>query len=757
MIPKIIHYGWFTKENSYPIQVKNCITGWKKHLPGWKLLEWNFNNFDINISCFTKEASLYGQAAYPYISDYVRLWALYKYGGVWLDTDQVILEDLEEIVNNEKVFFGMINPGEIGCGIIGAEPRNLVIEQLLEQYEKMHYIISGKPHPKNSVYVFTETLKKYYEFDSDVSKKQELSRFTIYPKDVFYPENYSKVTPSSLSIHLGMTSHYKKVSVVMPVRNGEKYIKQSIDSVLSQTLQDFELIVVDDGSNDNTGEIVKSIKSDKIVYLKQDKLGISAALNKGIRNSIGLMIARMDSDDIMLPNRLEIQYNYLSKHQEIDILGTGFIWGNNKTDTEYFNPKEGKITKDNLLSFGNLLAHPTVMFRRDKVKEKLGEYPYEGYYNGAEDYKLWIKAIDSGLKIYNIPEPTLIYRQHTEQQDSSKKDLIAERIRKSYTRKNNKNTELTCIIPFKNEGDEVEKTVASIRATSCCNIILINDCSTDKISYSDVANQWGCDYVESKKPLGVAGGRNLGVELCETEYFVLLDAHMRFYDDNWDERVIYHLKKHPESILTSNSSIFTKEPESDYINEDSSETNKQHSSLAAKINMTEPGWEYTAKWTGKGNIINYEDNLTQCSCVLGAFYASNKTWWNKIGGLNGLVGWGGDEPLCSIKTYLAGGECLLLKDFFVGHLYRGKAPYATLNSSIDSNQIYLIELFTADEKLKELYLKNLENRIGKEKYKSARESFFSRYEEFLKFKNLFYSEIAKVDWKDWIKLNNRYE
>ena len=100
----------------------------------------------------------------------------------------------------------------------------------------------------------------------------------------------------------------------MPVRNGGKYIKEAIQSVLGQTLRDFELVIVNDGSDDNTEEIIKSFTDDRIVYLRQEKLGISVALNTGIRNSIGLNIARMDSDDIMLPDRLEKQYKYFLQH-----------------------------------------------------------------------------------------------------------------------------------------------------------------------------------------------------------------------------------------------------------------------------------------------------------------------------------------------------------------------------------------------------------------------------------------------------------
>ena len=749
MIPKIIHYCWFSKENppKYPGIVKSCIREWKKLMPDWKFMEWNFNNFDPSISDFTKEASQFGISAYPYISDYTRLWALYKYGGIYLDADQKIIKPLNEF-RNELLFFGMINPGEIGCGIIGAEPRNIVIEQLLDEYNQRHYLVDGKPKQENSVYVFTDTLKKYYQFETNPNLKQELDRFTIYPKDVFYPD--PEPTENTVGIHLGMTSHYRMVSVVMPVWNGERYIKEAIDSVLNQSMKNFELIIVNDGSTDRTKDIIKSYTDDRIVYLEnKNNQGISSALNYGIRSSIGLYIARMDADDIMLPDRLKIQFETMQADRTIDILGTGFEWGNGKEEKEYFKPYTGEIDKAKLLKYGNLLGHTTVMFR----KSTLPENPYESYYNGAEDFKLWISSLKKGKTVKNIEDITMIYRQHPEQTKESKVWNITQRIINSEERKNNTTTELSCIVSFKNEGDEVRKTVESIRATSNSNIILIDDCSDDNYDYKTISDYYGCTYFKNtKQSLGVARARDLGVELCDTEYFVLLDGHMRFYDDNWDLRLIKHLKEHPQSIITSNSSIITKEE--DYINEDARET-KLGGSMGARINMTEPGWEYSEKWTGISDIKNYQDNLSQCSCVLGAFYATNKTWWNWIGGLKGLRGWGGDEPLMSIKTYMAGGECLILRDFFVGHLYRGKAPYSTYNSDVDSNRLFLIYLFTPEDKV-EIFENNLKRRLGDTKFYAAKKKLEQRWEEIEQAKKD-YEKIKKITWEDWYKINNKYE
>lgn len=725
MIPKIIHYCWFSNDR-YPQKVSECIEGWRKLMPDWEIKEWNLKNFDLNTSNITKECWADGTTV-KRLEEYTAFRSLYMEGGIFLNPYIKLKEPLTTLLNN-KVFFEFNSEKEIGLDIIGAEPKNIVIGNILDIYNQLHFSLEDTAN-----YAFNY-LKSNYNLESN-------SRFVVYSEGCNNLIISRKTFPDI------------KVSVVMPVWNGENYIKQAIDSVLSQNIDDIELIIVNDGSTDNTENIIKSCGNNKIKLITTEHKGISFALNLGIKHCSGYYIARMDADDIMLPGRLKKQIDILEKNPEIDILGTGYEYCNTsgKRLGEYFvpNPTNTYLTKELFLKYGNLIAHPTVMFRGKSIKKL--SYPYESYYNGSEDFKLWIKCLDLGMKLQNIPDPTIIYRQQ-EKQDN----IISKRIINSYTRKNNNDTELSCIIPFKNEGVEIEKTVASIRATSNCNIILVDDCSDDNYNYKNVSDRFGCSYFKSTSPLGVAGGRNLGVNLCNTEYFVLLDGHMRFYDDDWDIRLLKHLKEHNRAIITSNSSVMSKLDDEDYVNEDGKDPNKLHGSFAARVNFNEPGWEFSGKWTSKTDIKDYPDNLSQCSCVMGAFYATNKTWWNLIGGLKGLVAWGGDEPLMSIKTYLAGGECLILKDFYVGHLYRGKAPYKSWNSDIDSNHIYLINLF-APSHLIPKYIANLKSRLGDIRYRRANDTFYKRYQEFIEFKNHFYSKIAKIGWDDWIKINDKYE
>lgn len=753
-IPKIIHYCWFSKDKNkeLPIAVKRSIESWKRVLPDYEIRLWNEDSFDINSVPWVKECYEAGCGSYGYIVDYMRLYVLYHYGGIYLDADQLVVKSLDSFLNN-KMFVGMINPGEIGWGLVGAEKHNPTIKYLLNKMENKHYLKEdGSLNICNSIYATTALVKELYNFKPDVNLHQVFNGLTIYPKNYFYPVNEQLATQETYSIHLGMTSHYKRISIIMPVYNGEKYIKECIDSVLNQSFKDYEFLIIDDGSTDNTENIIKSYTDDRIVYIRKEHNGISEALNLGIRRAIGIYLVRMDADDIMYPNRLAYQYSWMEKHPEIDIMSAGFEWGNNKEEKEYFR-FEGPITKNALLR-GNCIGHPTVIMRKESIKSL--PFIYEKIYDGAEDYKLWLTAITHGLKIYSTKEIVNYYRQHSEQATTiptSNSMNIADSIRKAYTSKNDSSNKLTVIIPFQNENIEVEKTVTSIRATANnVNIMLIDDNSNDNIDYSEIASIFRCDFYRTDKNLGVAGARNFGVFNCQTPYFVLLDAHMRFYEDNWDNRLVTLLDENNKRLITSNTIVFSVDSNGIYNNEDGVIGRNKFGTNAAFVNMSEEGWQYTAKWTDK--LIEPNREIVPISCVLGAVYATSVDWWFKIGGLSGLIKYGLDEPLMSIKTWLAGGEVLLIKNWGVGHLYRARGNYSVSTYQVDCNQIYLINLFSSDEDIPR-YEEQLKNRIGEGAFKLAKELFLENYDSFLSFKEYFFNKAAKYDLNYFLEINDK--
>lgn len=763
MIPKIIHYCWFSKDKNkkLPIAVQRSIESWKKILPDYEIRLWNEETFDIDSVPWVKECYECGCASYAYMADYIRFWALYNYGGIYLDADQLVTKSLDSFLDNE-MFVGMINPNEVGWCLIGAEKGNSTIKHLLDSYNR-HYINSdGTINCININYTGSDSLRELYPINPRVDILQRFKGLTVYPKIYFYPVDEFHPTDDTHAIHLGMTSHYKMISVVMPVYNGEKYLRECIDSVLAQTFTNFEFIIVDDGSTDNTENIIKSYTDDRIVYIKKEHDGISEALNLGIRRSIGLYIARMDADDMMYPNRLEVQYKFMIEHPKYDMITAGFEWGNGKLEKEYFSYNEADILLAWFKGGNNPIAHPTVMFKASSLKKL--PFIYEKLYDGIEDFKLWHTMLSHGLKIHNIPTIVNYYRQHSEQSSTNldkyyKREIpgyeTGNSIVRAYNEKNTDTARLTVIIPFQNEGCEVEKTVTSVRATAKnVKIMLIDDNSNDGYDYKKVAEIFGCDYYRNDTNLGVAGSRNFGVFHCTTPYFVLLDAHMRFYEFDWDERLVKLLDENPNRLLTSNTIYFGKDENGIYLNEDGIQGRHTFGTYAAFVNMNESGWEYTAKWTDKLLDQNPDAEVVPCSCVLGAVYASSTEWWFKIGGLTGLIKYGLDEPLMSIKTWLAGGEVLLIKNWGVGHLYRGRGNYAVTTTQVDCNQLYLIHLFSSDDKIP-IYEENLKKRIGNEGFNNAKKLLLQNYDKLLNFKKYFFTRVAKHDINYFFELNTK--
>jgi glycosyltransferase involved in cell wall biosynthesis len=181
-----------------------------------------------------------------------------------------------------------------------------------------------------------------------------------------------------------------------------------MDSILNQTYENFELIIINDGSTDSTADLILSRNDKRIILLENQKTyGIVNALNKGISISKGEYIARMDSDDISVPKRLEKQIEFLSEEKNIDILGTGYkILG---TDKHIYGPASKDLQKIYLLK-QNTICHPTVMIRKKAIQQK--KLRYDKNAPSAEDYKLWIDASINNLNIGNLQDSLLEYRYH---------------------------------------------------------------------------------------------------------------------------------------------------------------------------------------------------------------------------------------------------------------------------------------------------------------------------------------------------------
>ena len=142
MIPKIIHYCWFGKGDK-PLKVQKCIKSWKKYCPDYQIIEWNENNFDINMSKYTKFC--YENKKYAFLSDFVRLWVIYNNGGIYMDTDVEVIRPLDELTDNEA-YFGFENNDYVNTGVgFGAEIKNKIVKLMIEEYDLNSEKLVGCP------------------------------------------------------------------------------------------------------------------------------------------------------------------------------------------------------------------------------------------------------------------------------------------------------------------------------------------------------------------------------------------------------------------------------------------------------------------------------------------------------------------------------------------------------------------------------------------------------------------------------------
>ena len=206
-----------------------------------------------------------------------------------------------------------------------------------------------------------------------------------------------------------------QISVIMPVHNFGHLLKESIDSVLVQSMPDFELIIVNDGSTDNSSEIARSFLDRRIKVIDfSENRGCYPARNAGMIAATGKYFCVMDADDVCLPERLEKQYIFMEENSDLGLIGGAYIIMN--SNNFVFRESEYDIIKLMMLTFC-YLHHPTCMVRSCLI-EKYDLY-YDESYTYASDYNWQVRA-SSLFTVSNINEPVLLYRRHFQQISSNK-------------------------------------------------------------------------------------------------------------------------------------------------------------------------------------------------------------------------------------------------------------------------------------------------------------------------------------------------
>ena len=202
MIPKIIHYCWFGG-NPLPPLAKKCIASWKKFCPDYEIKEWNESNFDININNYVKEA--YDKKKYAFVTDYVRLYALYRFGGIYMDTDVEVNQPLDDFLNH-RAFTGCENQQYCVTGIIAAEKEHPWIKDLLDGYKNRSFILSnGDIDTIPNTEIITKATIERYEWNP-VNEYQVLKEdLHIYPFSVFCAKDFKTgrvvVTHETYTVH----------------------------------------------------------------------------------------------------------------------------------------------------------------------------------------------------------------------------------------------------------------------------------------------------------------------------------------------------------------------------------------------------------------------------------------------------------------------------------------------------------------------------------------------------------------------------
>ena len=248
---------------------------------------------------------------------------------------------------------------------------------------------------------------------------------------------------SRVATKIGRMSENSKnitVSVVMPVRDAERYIAEAIESLLAQTLSSWELLVIDDGCEDKTIDITNSFNDERIRVLELDgPHGIAVALNLGLQEAEGRYVARLDADDIAHPSRLQKQVEYMDANPKVGLLGSWFETIGASSQAFRHNPSSAEVLFTMIL--GNPICHSSAMLRMSVIREHFFQYRQDLV--PSEDYDLW-QRVATVADVEIFPDVLVQYRIHEAQ---SSQFLDPQRLKHDEVVKNNHRTALGLLFP----------------------------------------------------------------------------------------------------------------------------------------------------------------------------------------------------------------------------------------------------------------------------------------------------------------------
>jgi glycosyltransferase involved in cell wall biosynthesis len=217
-----------------------------------------------------------------------------------------------------------------------------------------------------------------------------------------------------------------RISVILPVYNAQAYLNDALQSIFMQSYQDFEIIAINDGSTDRSGELLDRYKDKRLKVIHQQNRGLAETLNMGIQLASGEFIARQDSDDMSLPERFAQQINYFDQHPNCGLLGTqANIWHHQQKTKRMIQYPCDNAKLQLLGMFNCLFVHSSVMARKEMIFAA-GYYPLDSERNPPEDFDLWLRMMEK-CEVANLDKPYLIYREVKTGITQTNKNLIQER------------------------------------------------------------------------------------------------------------------------------------------------------------------------------------------------------------------------------------------------------------------------------------------------------------------------------------------
>ena len=243
---------------------------------------------------------------------------------------------------------------------------------------------------------------------------------------------------------------------------------------------------------------------------------------------------------------------------------------------------------------------------------------------------------------------------------------------------------LTVVMTALDEGVEVDETLASIRETAGddVEIVFVNDASTDGHPYRDVAEKFGARYFENEMRMGCARARDIGVAAVTTPMAMLIDSHMRFHHDAWWIQIADAIEHDPRAIYCTCCDPLDVRGQRLVDGPSTSHAARIELGDGPDEDLLEP------KWLRDVDLV---PERVDVPCVLGATYAFDVSYYQKLGGLAGLRGWGMDEPYLSMKAWLEGGRCRLLTRVLIGHKFKEGSQYKVYAAHTYYNKLFLCE------------------------------------------------------------------